>query len=845
MANRETQFKSYDRGTRTQTSDESFASGMFFTRAPLDDKYVRMLINYDIIAEGEAIATRKGYRTTTVGLPFNTSGLQPTITDNISITQVRDAVEEDNNHYMLYVANKFDPDADELPNINLYKAPAELWVMENDYNDPNYQCLDEYDVECRNLYALPMSYEISETPPTTLPESYYHIPDNPEANGIPITQKNLLARPVGCFAWNNNYYNFNTDGDLLRSKYMPADGTSQATYIVEKLTPKDITASEVAANGVNMLRENPFVYTDSYQDGNIQLDGPLIYDNNDKLQIEPKINTEYKLRVYYKVKQNNKYKIVIDLKHTDTEAWETIDTIERTFNATDPEPLTTKIKSPYEKSTIRVQAFKYNGSSYETTAEKIIATGQEFVKAGSANIANRELIKYDLSKATGMLYWKNRLWLYGLAQDPTILFASDINEPTYFPYPNNIDIFDDPIMACTPFNENLLVFTRSKIFQITLDEEGYWTKKVIQSNLNFRDFDARFIQIVKNMMFFKSGDYYYMIVPKTLSLQNELAIAPISKNIEYFLDDFKENVDTIFEIMYNKTGVSYELVNHYNYLDYEDIHNVYEFKTVENLLVNLDLLYNTVDRTWRIYAYESEVPYYPIRQDATNTCEMIAPLKASFNISGTETTSAGVQILAQSRDKVKDFYIPQSSLFVYGTDEEHTEPYWKPDDGVIQEHFDQIHKYLNHQVLDTGYRAHHLDLNKRYRELQVKFNNVDDAPLRFGTEFIIDGETRINLFRYEVEHVLDPSAPNYGLIYISRTPVENMEIPGSTTLGDASSDINSWLLDSSRFPEVVYWKARMRVSGKGFAPRFRLVSRSEERYEILGYTWVYRTLYSR
>ena len=50
-----------------------------------------------------------------------------------------------------------------------------------------------------------------------------------------------------------------------------------------------------------------------------------------------------------------------------------------------------------------------------------------------------------------MTYWKNRLFVYGVPKDRTILFSSDINDPTYFPYPYGADLFDEPIIHVMPF----------------------------------------------------------------------------------------------------------------------------------------------------------------------------------------------------------------------------------------------------------------------------------------------------------------------------------------------------------------------------------------------------------
>lgn len=836
-------YKKYARDYRVQTTEETFKDGQVFTRAPLGTGKSRLLVNYDFINNDEYITNRKGLRTTLLGLPIGTE-LMPTLTSSISITQSKDAVTEDDKHYRLIVANSFNDDDEEVPNANLFKAPAEFWVLKTD-DSASYNMLSEYDIDTKSFYAFPLTHPIDSTEDPK-PKAYYTVPTNPEVHGIKLTNRQHLARPIGAFAWGNDYYNFNTSGKLIRTRYATEDteANTDAIFYAEEMQAKSLSVADAMSHGFNMLSDSPFTFTDSFITGTIQLDGILLYDQDSKIVTEPLINNRYNIRCFYKVQSGVKYKFVWDYREVGATEYTAIKTVELTSTSsasvTEPTALTIdSFNSAAEDVIIRIQAFKYSGSSYESIPEKTLTLNVPFSKAPSSPLANKELINYDLTKATGMVYWKNRIWLYGLAQDPTVIFSSDLNEPTYFPYPNGIDIFDEPVIALVPFNDTLLAFTKTQLIQLTLSTDGGWTKKTLQSNLDFQEFDARFIQVVKNMVFFKSGDYYYMIVPKTLSLQNELALAPVSKNIEYFLDEFETNVKNLFEILYDYTGES-TLVNHYNFLNYEDVHNVYTFSTESGLFLNLVLLYNTVNRTWRIYTYESQTMYYPLKQDATKQSVLMTPVYIKTKTDDdASVSSVGIQFIETSRNLNTDLYIPRDTLFRIISGE------WQEDAGAMMSAFEAIHTFKNWQVLDTGYRDQEIDYNKRYRELQIKFNNVGKSTLKFITEFIIDGDTRVDRYRYATEHIIDPSDPNYGLIYITRTPVENLEVPGVTILAEDEEDLNAWTLDNSMFPEIAFWKARLKVSGKGYTPRFRLISRTEERYELLGYTWVYRQLYSR
>lgn len=672
---------------------------------------------------------------------------------------------------------------------------------------------------------------------------YYKVPSNAMVNKTALTHKPAIADQVGTFAFENDYYAFNTRKELTRVKY---DATQQK-YVSDYISPKEISVSTAASYGFNMLATNPYEFNDKFEDGNIQLEGIMLYDADGNTAIEPLLNTAYKIRCFYKVQNSKKYKLVWDYRETGVDTWTDLYTYElNPSQAETPTELSYNgFKCPNEDIVIRIRAYLYENNAYSQVPEKTMTIGVHFVKTVSDNKANRELKNYDLSLASGMTYWKNRLWLYGLTSEPTMIFASDINEPAYFPYPNNTDVFDEPVIACVPFNENLLVFTKSQIIKITLSPEGGWTKEVLYSSLNFSSFDARFIQIIKNMVFFKSGNYYYMIVPKALSLQNELAIAPVSRSIEHFLDNIETNITDMLKTLYDydpeqDEECTWEFINHYNFLSYEDVYNVYTIKMNKTgLLLNIVLLYNTVNRTWRTYTYESENMYYPLNQDATHDSIFMAPLECNLDKDSVQAT-IGIQFLEfGSRDAVKDFYIPSGSIFTQ------RDGAWIPDEGQIQEAFDTKHTYKNWQLLDTGYRKDNIDYNKRYRELQIKFNNLSKHRLGFITEFLINGDVRVDSYKYTTEQVLDPTDPNYGYLYISRTPVENLFVYGPTTLAQEDTQLNYWTLDHSAFPTVALWKARLKVSGKGLTPRFKLVSRNEEQFELLGYTWVYRQMYSR
>ena len=53
---------------------------------------------------------------------------------------------------------------------------------------------------------------------------------------------------------------------------------------------------------------------------------------------------------------------------------------------------------------------------------------------------------YTLALGKTLTFWKNRLWIGNVPEDPTMLFYSQTDMPEYFPYPSNTHIFTEPII---------------------------------------------------------------------------------------------------------------------------------------------------------------------------------------------------------------------------------------------------------------------------------------------------------------------------------------------------------------------------------------------------------------
>lgn len=784
-------------GHRLQNIEESFKSGMMYTNAPLNDGYIRTLVNYDLKDSGEIICPRPGLRTERAFLPTDTDS---TCTGT----------------EQLFAAKAQFIDHQTRPQLFMKKTLA-----------TGTGILRDGSILCATGIGEDMASGGVEGVATQgfNEISYSHanfiVPEAAEIHKIKLQNTETLARQVGTFAWNSNYYFLDSaNKKVVYTEY----NSATSKYAFKTKDPRGMNPKSAVTYGYNMLAENPYLFAneETAAGTKIVFTGMLPYDSNNQLCMTPVVNQDLTFKMFYTAaKQDEQYKIVIEWRASATNSWEILksDTVTFATNSALPN-VEIKFSPPAQSLTLRVTAYLVTGETPAVTAEAQLAVGFNFNKEAYGSTANVENKNYDLFSTTGMTYWKNRLLVWGAPEDRNILFASDVNDPSFFPYPNSVDSFDEPIKYAVPYMDYLLVFTSSKLYMLTMNTDGAtWTQTLLQNNLTIADWDIHLIQVVKNMVFFRSGNYYYMVVPKSGTTTGALTIAAITKPMYAFFDHFAENITAVLQDMYGYTG-TLDLIHYYNYLDFEDVHNCYVFKTDTTEYINFCMLYSTTDRSWRAYVLGSQSVLYPFRQDATQ--------KGAVCAMGSTTDYGIPQLLTYDPNNLGDFYVPKNCTL-----------------STAQASFAAAHAFKNWQYLDTGYREQNSNFKKRFREIQFVLNNTSNKALKFHTEFYIDGEQRTSRYEYRVTQNADPESSDYGELQIERILKEGITAPGTTILGTAATDTIAWQLDVSTLPDVSFWKARCPISGKGYAPRLLLIAENEETYELLNISWVYRALYSR
>lgn len=440
------------------------------------------------------------------------------------------------------------------------------------------------------------------------------------------------------------------------------------------------------------------------------------------------------------------------------------------------------------------------------------------------NTLNIKTQPYNLALAKDCCLWKQRLVLWGCDNFKATLFISEPNNFYYFPVPQGVVLTDTDIISCVPYLDSLLVFTVNKLYKISIDSNGSYIQEVIQNNMPMSINTATCVQTIKNMVLFKSGKYFYMVVPKSQSLTGELTIAPIYKNITGLLSDLSQGVFEILSALYpermaDKSNTRIQVPDNpdYIYTIQDTVYMLYNV-TTETYSYMLFLNYNTNLRAWTTYLVDTtDQSLYPIKLTVAQTMSFLRVQKNTTNAEGCGLYEATLN------PNVK---IPNAFR----------------------------------SLIDTGYRTLSASLKKRFREVQLKLYCSSESVTSFGSAFFVDGVTRKNYIQLK-EVCLDDQTvtltPDYSLNTFLIEPTMSIDDIGVAAhlsdntqqtqppQGSDAIELDDWKLDFSHFKREAPITVRIPVSGKGYAPRLVLMTPCSLSLCVNEINWVYRIMYGR
>ena len=848
-------YNSHSTRARTIVSENSFAKGMRYTNNPLSEGYVKTLINFILSNDGTTIKPRVGYKQietniATYAIDEETQDFCVYLTENllVSTSDDMDAVLcKSVLSGAINVLDSFTAAAGislqlfDLANANITIAYKDKYITGNNRVAEHIEGYGE------DKYYLAM--QACSTSIHECPLGVAH-----SRNGIHTTMDNCAYVPLIRTWTDAQGTHLKRNLAMVSMKFNDARDTFD--WWLELVEPKDITAVQAVNYGYNMLQDNPYLFENQeISSGTVILDGVLPYDPKGNLLTSARAGAEINFRLVYRYPKADKdggtkycVRWAIQDLDSDTEAVVVHDYTEDLANPYTPgdviEFCTTQ--TTYKRFTLICNLYKASditdGVEPKPTATITLAYYYLTDDKGASTL-NVDAARYDLGTAQGMCMWQQRLVLWGVTGAKNMLWVSETNDPSWFPYPNNCEIFPDDIVACIRYKTHLLVFTCSALYKVTLQEDGLsYTTTCMQERLTMSESDVSSIIPVQNMIFFKNGNAYFMIVPVSTSTTGELQLAPISRPIEALFMDFKITVFEMLESIVKPTSFNYYVVNEDgNRLLDEEYHALYI------KLLDEDPVQGSLYDWWCMLENKTLRIYYKFR---LSTGKRVTYIDLIFNYD-TSTRAWTMSMVNSTRYRVSHYIssITAETIFVQPTlsaaNTISLNLIQGSETSTIDEFdidYDQSGWNETTQYLDTGFRDLQSDIKKRFRQVQFRVNNLESGSLKFYTGFAVDNDVRKSHSAFETTEITDPDADDYGSVYVDAILADPDVAWG---IEEQDNHALEWELDLARFPNANTAQVRFNVSGKGNLCRFELRSFNDKLYEISSVAYVFRPMYAR
>ena len=844
------------RNPRFSTKLTPMSNGMYLTDQTIPEGFARVMVNYDVDDTGSNIRNREGRELLqSVKYPGKHKLGPMHLTDYIyayneagtEVDSIKDLLMTYGKYSKLDLyTNNLVPIPDSL-NKAYYVSKIEVTTDDNFYDEEDniVQVGDVTINEYNNVWALYCDRG-SEVFNEVRNEDIGYISARTIKNAYVFDKQimNDLGKPISTVMGNEVYaftgvpikaiiYNTDTErnaftslGSAVLSKILLQKKSNEYILKRQVLEPKELNVTEATTSGFNILSESPYIFTD-VEGGSPNALGAILYDSqaSDIPVFNPVIGNNYALRLYYQYNTagtDMEWKIRIKDANTDEDYL----TLQDWTSFKSGDALWYSFAPTYTRILVLISIREKSNTATESLLPKLIdCSNTEYAK-----VENKE---YDLTTAKGMVNWQGCIGLYGVTGAPDSIFFSDVEDPRYFPFPNNVVTLDNEILAVHKYLDMLLIITTDGVWLLSPGTSiGTSTIKQILSNVFIPELDAINAVVLKDQIFFKTDTRFYVLKPNSYTsdatdlknFDNSTAIA------NYTINFTKETLDILNKVYRPITEMrSKELRRSVKFTDFDvldtqsvvkqsDVHYVYtivpkiEDKSYGRL--NLHLVYDTIVRSFRMYTVgigEEDVAHsallYRNKQSGV-FYELIAR---------SAEEEAEVGIVKKTNDIVTD------DINLLG---QPLTPY-----------------YNNYQYIDTGYVSLEDTYLKRFREVQFNLLNKEPGTIKFYSDFKVDGQLRISSTEYNVEHITDVEDPDYGLIYVIPESVENLNLYGNTTLEDVlTEEPQYWQIDLSKFPELTVHTVRLQILGKGRRGSIELLNTSLQKFNLSSMVWVYRIM---
>lgn len=836
-------YKQYARSTRVLTEESGFAGGMLWTGNNIDETHLKAIVNFDYDDTTGYLKTRDPfvpvsedkYEFASNTIPFDLNNATLLGAYNICPfdTTKDDALMPAGSLY-LFALPEFSSSTDKDP----------VWSVAIDVM--HFVALYKND-EGWNICRLELDgvYNAEETVLRNINKRNTFINYDNYLYGLGTNKTNtdswlqvfrLEKHQMGDPEHPTDYYQFTQ--------------LSYEDYVLPKIDA--VSLLEACTTGFNAARKEPFTYGSEKLTGTSvtpYIKGVYFKDSSGADIISPKIGQLVTMHIPTAYVEGKNYLSVFELKENGDNTTTNANSIWVLSDAQNPKVETEtgvfEVEFTFQKKETTLAFTFYGttdpGETPEAYGENAVDFLIPFKVTANDSSANLKVKDYDLSQVSGNCIWRNRMCVWGVQENHNCLFLSEIDNFYYYPIPHNVAVFDTNVMNCIPYKDTLLVFTADKIYRISENNDGTFAQTVIQNDMPISKTDAAHLTAIKNMVLFKSGNYFYMLVPKSQSLTDELIIAPIYKNVAGFLNKLDKGILEVLQLMYPEYAFNsctlHNAATPITYAEQDTVYITYDVsasgsKLSENNVITTSscsfkvfLNYNTNLRAWTLYVQETTDGTLEVA--ALTTTRQMSFVKISKLNSNEPLINPDLPTVDSAGDPIE----------YYGLDV------------VTRQHSDAVTSGFR-VLLDTGYRTLSAAAQKRFREIQLKLYSESENITAFGTSFLVDGVWRRNYTKLEEALTADNTVSLIPVLDIN-TFITELSIPVDE-FGDYNKDTGSdiielsdWTLDFSHFKREAPVTIRIPVSGKGYNPRFVFMAPNAINLAINEINWVYRLMHGR
>lgn len=383
--------------------------------------------------------------------------------------------------------------------------------------------------------------------------------------------------------------------------------------IPTKIQAKAPAISEATSVGFNMLLPNPYAFANS-KGLTLEPQGimPYVPGSNKQILMSANLGETIEFECIYRYTDGTKFFTKWEYLSSTSNTPIVISDYEDTPNVAGVR-IFKLIKADDPKFSLRVT---FVPEKADKPGEKDLRLSKVVVfptyTAGDSYMRDISAYKYDLHNATGIGHYRTMLCLWGVPGADTTLFFSDIDDPSYFPFANNIIAFDHKILGVQSYQGGLLVFTTNSIYLVEGIMPSEFTVTEMYQSLQFDKEDMESLCVIKDMIFIRSGEDYYMMVPNTYTGDTvNLKLTTLSKPIKELTSNWKQFIYFLSTDVFGWSlgwdkDTKVEQYDFVNFIDNNKIKNIYRFAVYEDNVVlkryqiDIILVFDTTVNVWTV-----------------------------------------------------------------------------------------------------------------------------------------------------------------------------------------------------------------------------------------------------